>query len=639
MYLIMMIILPLIGSLVGYIVGRKNERLRNLVIDIITGMELLLVIMMYPSVLKHPIEIFIPDIMGIGLYLKMDMVRYIFVFLTCFIWFLTTIYSTQYLIKHNHRNRYYAFFMLTLSSTVGVFISENILNLFTFFEMMAFTSYMLVIHDDDVYSHEAGRIYLGMSIASGMITLMGILLLFDYTNTLNISEIASVIDSIGSMKYTIGFSLMIGFAVKACMFPLHVWLPKVYPAAPTPATAVLSGVLAKAGVYGIMIVSICIMGNDKFFCEVLIILSFMSMFIGGFLAMFQRNIKRILAYSSMSQIGYILMGVALIGLLGEHKEMAIYGAMYHIVNHGLFKVLLFMVTGVIYMILDELSINKIRGFGKHKNLLKVLFIIGMLGVIGMPGFNGFISKTMLHHALSESFDGKTSMFLEILFTICSSFTVAYLLKIFVSIFVEKNDEFKGQHKTKIKKRALIPMIILSLSIIYVAINPSFLMDIINKDDLFFNINLSEHFDMKFYSMDNIKSSMITILIGVGIYVLFIRKYLLVEEGGVKIYKNPSLNWFNLENDFYRPVCKGAYNVLTIGFLAIDTFVVKVVKNTDKEIKKISDVEMRNIKYTDNSGYKVSDILQRIGGNLNSITYSVFIIGFVLVAITIILIGL
>ncbi len=639
MYLIIMIILPLIGSLVGYIVGRKNERLRNLVIDIITGMEFLLVIMMYPSVSKHPIEIFIPDIMGIGLYLKMDMIRYILVFLTCFIWFLTTIYSTQYLIKHNHRNRYYAFFMLTLSSTVGVFISENILNLFTFFEMMAFTSYMLVIHDDDVYSHEAGKIYLGMSIASGMITLMGILLLFDYTNTLNISEISSVINSIGSMKYTIGFSLMIGFAVKACMFPLHIWLPKVYPAAPTPATAVLSGILAKAGIYGIMVVSIYIMGNDQLFCEILLILSFMSMFVGGFLAMFQRNIKRILAYSSMSQIGYILMGVALIGLLGKHNEIAIYGTIYHIVNHGLFKVLLFMVAGIIYMILDEFSINKIKGFGKHKKLLKGLFLVGMLGVIGMPGFNGFISKTMLHHALSESFDGKEAVFLEILFTICSSFTVAYLLKIFVSIFVEKNDAFKGQYKTKIKKRALIPMIILSLSIIYVAMNPLFLIDIMNKDDVFFNIHLSGHFDIKFYSIDNIKSSMITILIGIGIYVLFIRKYMLVEEYGSKVYKNPSLAWFNLENDFYRPVFKLVYKVLSIGFSAIDTFVVKFVKNTDRRIKKLANFEMTNIKYADNGLYKISDIPKEIGSNLNSITYSVFIIGFVLVIITIILIGL
>ncbi|WP_099187690.1 complex I subunit 5 family protein [Tepidibacter mesophilus] len=639
MYLIIMIVLPLIGSLIGYIVGRKNERFRNLVIDIITGMEFLLVIMMYPSVSKQPIEVFVPHIMGIGLYLKMDMIRYIFVVLTCFIWFLTTIYSTQYLIKHNHRNRYYAFFMITLSSTVGIFVSENILNLFTFFEIMAFTSYMLVIHDNDVYSHKAGRIYLGMSIASGMITLMGILLLFDYTNTLNISEISSVIDSIGSIKYTIGFSLMIGFAVKACMFPLHIWLPKVYPAAPTPATAVLSGILAKAGVYGIMIVSISIMGNDKLFCEILLILSFISMFVGGFLAIFQRNIKRILAYSSMSQIGYILMGVALVGLLGEHKEMAIYGSMYHVVNHGLFKVLLFMISGIIYMILDELSINKIQGFGKHKNLLKVLFLVGMLGIIGMPGFNGFISKTMLHHALSESFYGREAMFLEILFTVCSSFTVAYLLKIFIAIFVEKNDDFKGQYKTKIKKRALLPMIILSISIVYVAIKPSFLIHIMNKESMFFNIKLSGHFVMDFYTIDNIKASIVTIFLGIGIYVLFIRKHLLVEEFGYKVYKNLSLEWFNLENDFYRPAFKLVYKVLSIGFSTIDTFVINLVKSTNENIKNLADVEMTNIKYNGNNSYKVSDMSKEIGSHLNSVTYSVFIIGFVLVIITIILVGL
>ncbi|SHK00303.1 complex I subunit 5 family protein [Tepidibacter formicigenes] len=641
-YLLTILILPVLGSLMGYIIGRKNENLRNIFIDIITGIEFLLVIIIYPLVSKHPIEVFIPDIMGTGLYLKLDILRYILVFITAFIWFLTTIYSTQYLIKYKKRNRYYAFFMLTLSSTIGIFISENILNLFTFFEIMAFTSYVLVIHDEDEYSHDAGKIYLEMSIASGLITLMGILLLYDYTSTLNIGEMSLRMNNIGNVKYAIGFSLMIGFAVKASMFPLHVWLPKVYPAAPTPATAVLSGILAKSGVYGIMIVSVFIMNNDTLFSIILLIFSFLSMFIGGFLAMFQRNIKRILAYSSMSQIGYMLMGIALIGFLKEHSEIAIYGSIYHIVNHALFKVLLFMGAGIIYMILDELSINKIQGFGKYKNILKIAFLIGIFGVIGMPGFNGFISKTLLHHALSEVHHKYHTIWLsiaEIIFTICSSFTVAYLLKLFIAVFVKESDNFKGQYKSHIKKRALFPMIILSLSILFVAINPNFLINIMNDTLHTFKLESHGSFRFEFYSIENIKSSMITILIGCSIYVLFIRRHLIKKENDKNVYINPALDWVSLEDDIYKPLCIFIYKVSSIGFSVIDRAVVNSVKYIASSITEFAGFEIKNKVNGDDKVYKLSDISKNIGVNMNSITYSVFIIGVILVITTLILIML
>ncbi len=635
-WLLIILIFPLIGSLLGYFLGRKNEKSRNISIYITTSIEFILVILIYPIVLKKPIEIFIPHIMGTGLYLKMDLLRYIFVFITSFIWLLVTIYSTQYLIKSKKRNRYYAFFMLTLFSTIGIFISENILNLFTFFEVMAFTSYVLVIHDEDAYSHDAGKIYLGMSIASGMVTLMGILLLFDYTGTLNIGEMTSKMIGIGKVKYAIGFSLMMGFAVKASMFPLHVWLPKVYPAAPTPATAVLSGVLSKVGIYGIILVTVFIMNKDTFFSGILLIFSFFSMFIGGFLALFQRNVKRILAYSSMSQIGYMLMGVALMGLLKDHGEIAFYGSIYHIVNHAFFKVLLFMGAGVIYMILEEFSINKIKGFKRHKIILKVLFLIGILGVIGMPGFNGFISKTLLHHALSEMkilYNTRWLWIAEWIFVISSSFTVAYLLKLFVAIFIEKNKSFTGEYRNHIRKRALFPMILLSISMLFIAIKPNFLIHVMNR--YIYDLNINDHgdFTFKFYTLENMKSSFVSIFIGCSIYVLFIRRHLMKNENGEKIYINPALNWFNLEEHVYIPLCGLVYKIFSRGFSIIDRGVVNIVKYITFSIREFAGLQIKHEVDGKEKMYSISELSQKVGFNINSITYSVFIISGILVVVT------
>ena len=189
MYLLFILLFPFISSFIGYAIGRKNEKYRDVFNTIMTAMVLLVTTMLYKYVAIHPVELSVPYIMGTGLHLKLDMFRYVFVWLTAMIWFLTTLYSTQYLMSHKNRNRYYLFFMLTLASTIGIFISENFLNLFTFFEIMSFTSYALIINDEDDYSHEAGNTYIIMAVTGGLILLMGLFLLYNYTQTLDISEL------------------------------------------------------------------------------------------------------------------------------------------------------------------------------------------------------------------------------------------------------------------------------------------------------------------------------------------------------------------------------------------------------------------------------------------------------------------
>lgn len=656
--MLFVMLFPLLGSFAGYIIGRKNERYRDIFNVLMTGIIFIAVIFLFPHVKGSTLEISIPYVMGTGLHLKLNAFRYIFVFITAFLWVLVTIYSNEYLVKYKNRNRYYLFFMLTLWSTIGIFLSENFINLFTFFEIMSLTSYVLVIHDENEYSHEAGYTYIVMAVTGGLILLMGLFLLYDYTNTLDIDALPKAVQGIGNIKYFIVALIIIGFGVKASMFPLHIWLPKAYPAAPAPASAILSAILVKTGIFGIMVTIEIIMKGDLIVAAAVLILGFINMLLGGFLALFQRNIKRILAYSSMSQVGYILVGIGLMGLLKESGAVALYGMLYHVVNHAFFKGLLFMLAGIIYINLNTMNINKIRGFGRNKKVLKTLFIIGFFAIIGMPGFNGFISKNLLHHALSEAghiYGGSLFTFAEIAFTLSSSFTVAYMLKIFTAVFIEDSKKHIEEQKTNISFRSVIPMGILAATIVYIGINPKSIMGVLEASTASFGVKSIE---VHFYTLENIKSSFIAIALGTVIYVYFIRKYLRKETKQGWQYENISLNWFSIENNLYKPLGKILFNISYMCLNAIDKGFMWAVVLLGDAIKFIGNIKLNNINET-RSNLKGSKVLSWMGerGNdfsikenindelgafkslkeklndlsvsLNSVTYSVFLFGTVL----------
>ncbi|OHW61726.1 hydrogenase-4 component B [Andreesenia angusta] len=646
--LMTLLVLPAVGGVLAFLIGRKSEKARDFFNVLLTGMEFLILTSMYSEVRRNGIEISVPDVMGTGFHIKLDTMRYIFTWITVFVWFLTTVYSTQYLINYKNRNRYYAFFLLTLSATVGVFVSENIVNLFTFFEIMSFTSYILIIHDEDRYALDAGKSYIGMAIGGSLILLMGIFLVFDYTGAIDLSDIQKEMALMGDIKYFIAGLLLTGFGVKASAFPLHVWLPKAHPAAPTPASAILSGILIKTGIFGIMIVAINIMGGDERISYVLTTIGMINMALGGILAMYQRNIKSVLAYSSMSQSGYIIFGIGLVGILKEDGYIAVYGALYHIVNHAIFKVLLFYVAGLIYMVLHELSINKIKGFGKYKHFLKLLYLIGFFSIIGMPGFNGFVSKTILHEALAEAHSITHSAYFtvaEVVFTASSAFTVAYLSKIFFSVFMYDNPKYQGQHKRFITKRALLPIAVLSACTLYIGLKPGFVMEIISEAAKSFGVEGTH--ELHIYSSHTVASSLKTIGIGIAVYVLFIRGYLLRNINGTIDYINPSLEWFSLEKNIYKPMILGIYRFGSKLFHAVDNIFIggatKITGSIEKVlIKEISPVEIKRKLYMmvrgldsavgdqiDFEKITVRELILNARLRLNSITYSLFIFAIIL----------
>lgn len=658
------ILFPSLCTAIAYFLGNKDEKIRNIFLIFVTLINFVAVLCLFKYIKTDTIEISVPYIMGSGLHLKLNSFRYIFVFITSFVWFIITVYSSQYLINYIHRNRYYLFFMITYVSTIGIFISENLLNLFTFFEIMSFASYPLIIHDEDEKAHSAGRTYIIMATAGGLVLLMGIFILFSYTNTLDINELSDILPYLGNIKYVISSLFIIGFGVKAGMVPLHIWLPKAHPAAPTPASAILSGILVKTGIFGIILTVVFMMKCDIYLSIFLVIVGFLNMFTGGFLAIFQNNIKKNLAYSSMSQMGYLLLGIGCIGLLKDHQAIAVYGTLFHVFNHAIFKVMLFMGIGIIYMVTHKLDINDIQGFGRFKPVLKLTFFIGFCAIIGMPGFNGFASKTMIHHALTEAGHlnhSNLAIIGDILFYVCGAFTTAYLFKLYTAIFVENNSRYYASYKKDINSRALFPMVASAILIVIFGLKPNWFLYQFEGINEIFNLHNTGVFDINFYSFSNIVSALITIGLGILIYVFFINKKLITIVDNKKVYVNPSINWFNLEQDLYKPILVILFKISTVVLHVVDNIILTFYNFIYTLIKYISNIEFiefsslinsinKNKKETNKSKFDYSTLEKNIENRtefikttvkedlkdarykMNSITYSIFLLGAVLVFI-------
>jgi formate hydrogenlyase subunit 3/multisubunit Na+/H+ antiporter MnhD subunit len=548
--------------------------------------------------------------------------------------------------------------MITYISTLGVFISENLLNLFTFFEIMSLSSYPLIIHDEDDTAHEAGSTYISMAVGGGLVLLMGIFILYANTASLDITYISENLTNLGDIKYVISVLMIIGFGVKAGMVPLHIWLPKAHPAAPTPASAVLSALLVKTGIYGIIITIVFLMKGDLYLSILLVISGFINMIVGGILALHQIDIKKTLAYSSMSQLGYLILGIGLIGLSGEFNTYAVIGTLYHVFNHAIFKAMLFMGVGIIYMITHKLDINKIYGFGTFKPILKITFFVGFCAIIGLPGFNGFASKTLLHHALSEvssSYGLFFKYFGEFLFYLSGALTTAYLLKLYITIFVENNSRYYASYRKYINKRALFPMVISSFLIIYIGIKPNLFVEYFENVYKIFNLHHEDLHHLHFYTFESILSSITTIGIGILIYKNFILKKLRVKGIEHDFFINNTTSWFSLEKNIYVPFSNYFYNIIHISFKFLDNIIswfFKILASSYNQLANIEPINPITLFSSKRKSFKIKqidikakidklekpDILSKPMSNtlskdfkemhakFNTITYSIYFLG-------------
>lgn len=566
-----LVFMPIAGSFLSYLIGRKSKQGRNLFVCGVTVLEFLCSLLLWGSLKPEQSIIFvIPEICGMGLSFTIDGFRVIYAAIAAFMWMMTSILSTEYFAHYRNRNRYYLFLLLTLGATEAIFLSGDLYTTFIFFEMMSMASYVWVAQDERTASLRAGATYLAVAVIGGLVMLMGLFLLYHQTGTLQISELYEACQ--GKNVYAAALCLLVGFGAKAGAFPLHIWLPKAHPAAPAPASALLSGILTKTGIFGILVISCQILYHDALWGAFILILGVITMFLGALLAVFSIDFKRTLACSSVSQIGFILVGVGMQGLLAEENALAVRGTFLHMVNHSVFKLVLFMTAGVIYMNVHKLNLNEIRGFGKKKPLLACIYLMGALGIGGIPLFSGYISKTLLHESIVEYMHGLehgtivsqlftigNMKFIEIVFLISGGLTIAYMCKLFVAVFLESNTDAAVQkaYDEKTGYMSRCSALALGISAVLIPIMGFFPYKVMDSlADMARGFMGLHHagYAVHYFTWTNLKGSLISIVIGAGVYVLVVRGFMMEkQENGQNVYVNRWPSFVDLEEVLYRPL--------------------------------------------------------------------------------------
>jgi len=286
----------------------------------------------------------------------------------------------------------------------GVVLSGDIFNLFVFLEIASIASYALVGFGCGHEEFEAAFKYMVLGSIASIFVLFGIGLVYGNTGTLNMAYISKAIQSSG-LNAGLGFALalfIVGFSLKAALVPFHAWLPDAHPSAPAPISAMLSGVLIKTlGVYALARVVFNIFGVSVSVGWLLIVLGILSMVIGVFLAVGQWDLKRLLAYHSISQMGYVVLGLGIGALImargGELKwaALAILGGLFHMVNHAVFKSLLFLTSGSIEMATGTRQLKQLGGLAERMPVTRATCTLASAAISGIPPFNGFWSKLIL----------------------------------------------------------------------------------------------------------------------------------------------------------------------------------------------------------------------------------------------------
>ena len=554
----LLILFPTLAAPVSYLLGRRSKQGRDNFVALVTGLELVLAIAL---VMHSGATAAIPGVFGLGLQFEADGFRCIMAFLAALGWFTATLMLREYFDHSRNRNRYYVFWLLTLTGTVGVFLSADLFTTFVFFELMSFASWVMVIHTEKDDALRAAETYLGVAVIGGLVTLTGIFLLYHMLGTVTFREMYEAAQTVErrSQLYLAGGLTLVGFAAKAGVFPLHIWLPTAHPAAPAPASAVLSGVIIKSGVFGILVLSTQVFRYDYPWGMVMLGLGVITMLLGAVLAVFSIDLKRTLACSSVSQIGFILVGVAMQCLLGEHNALAVDGTLLHMVNHASVKLILFPAAGVIYCTAHTFDLTALRGFGRNKPLLALIMAVPMASLAGVPGLNGYVSKTLLHESIVEYIHlvpSTAGLFtaVEWLFLLAGGLTTAYMLKLFVCLFVQRPLNERWAQPGPYASRLSLGTLLCLVSVMPVlGLLPNLLMDGIAAFGRSFMLGHAPAHAVHYFAWVNLKGGLISLGLGVLVYCLLVRKLLMKNTVLGPEYPDCWPEGFSLENVVFRPL--------------------------------------------------------------------------------------
>jgi len=454
---ILAILLPLFAAFLMPVVGilarrRGIKRAREWFAIAAVLAELVIVASMLPAVVGGQVLVY--QLGGWqppwGINLAIDGLNLLVALIVVGISALVAIYSFVYMERDTGLDQYYTLFLLILAGMMGVTLTGDIFNLYVFFEIMCISSYALVAFRRNWQSIEASIKYMIVSSLGTSFILLSVALLFGQVGSLNIGDLMQKFGGVVPSTLIVPLGLfMTGFGIKIAMVPLHMWQPDAYQAAPSAVAALFSGATATVGIYAMVRVVYMLFGILGV-GMILAGLGLVSMVLGAFMALVQRDLKRLLAYSGICQLGYILLGIGLGTTLG------IQGGLFHLFNNAIYKTMLFMIAGTIIYQVGTSNMDKLGGLWNNMPVTAMAFMIGALAISGVPPMNGFASKWTIYVAGIE----EGQYVFTIIALVVSALTLAYFLKAFNSIFLgQRPKHLKNVKETPISM--LIPILLLA----------------------------------------------------------------------------------------------------------------------------------------------------------------------------------
>ena len=381
---------------------------------------------------------------------------------------LVAIYAIGY-IREGDTGRYHTLYLLLLTGATGAVLTGDIFNLFVFFEILCISSYALVAYLGDRNGVEAAVKYLVQgSVGTGMV-LVGIALLYGQFGTLNMADIAGRVNSVSPASVFVPLVLLVaGFGVEAAIFPLNAWLPDAHSSAPSSISAILSGIAIKVGVYAMARVIFTMFGASELFPSLMVV-GLLTLFVGEMSAFAQGDIKRMLAYSSIGQIGLIAFALGLGTLHG------LSGGMFQVVSHALSKSLLFLAVGYMIYRTGSMEISSLEGMGRRMPLTSLAFVVGAFSLVGFPPFVGFPSKFMIVKAAVEN--GGLSTVLVAVALVGTVIEGAYFLKVVQVMYFKGGRELKREEAPA---TALVPIFVLVLMVLVLGVYPRPMVEVLDS---------------------------------------------------------------------------------------------------------------------------------------------------------------
>lgn len=409
--------------------------------------------------------------------LAVDGISRLFAALTSVVWLLVGIYSVTYMKHERDEARFFGFYLIVLGVLLGLSFSANLVTMYIFYEMMTLTTLPLVLHELTKDAVMAGLKYLFYSVAGAFLALFGIFFLASVCPDLTFRAggvLGGVsLDGKEGVLLAAVCCMLIGFGTKAGMFPLHGWLPTAHPVAPAPASAVLSGVITKFGLLAIVRVMFYIVGPDlirgTWVQQVWLLLSLLTVFMGSMLAYKEPVLKKRLAYSTVSQVSYMLFGLGLLTPLG------FVGGLAHVVFHSLIKTALFLTAGAVIFQTGRTRVDQMTGLGKVMPVMLACFTVVSLGLIGIPPTSGFVSKWYLATGALASGTGVWSYLGPVVLLVSALLTAGYLLPLTIRGYFPgtevEGDSLMGQKRQEPSWQMLLPVILLAAATVWLGCFP------------------------------------------------------------------------------------------------------------------------------------------------------------------------